>query len=88
MEISVGPNTITNNLQVCASERVYGNCQEVDQRIDKDVWRGTALVVHCLRLHAPNAGSLGLIPCQATRSHVLQLRIQMQAATEDFTYRS
>ena len=40
MEISVGPNTITDNLQVCACERVYSNCQEMDQRIDEDVWHG------------------------------------------------
>ena len=30
---------------------------------------GTSLVVQWLRLHAPNAGGLGLIPGQGTRSH-------------------
>ena len=34
----------------------------------------TSLVVQWLRLHAPNAGDLGLIPGQGTRSHMLQLR--------------
>ena len=34
---------------------------------------GTSLVVQWLRLCAPNAGSLGLIPDQGTRSHMLQL---------------
>ena len=29
---------------------------------------GTSLVVQWLRLHAPNAGGLGLIPGQVTRS--------------------
>ena len=35
---------------------------------------GTSLVVQWLRLHTPNAGVRGLIPCQGTRSYVLQLR--------------
>ena len=35
---------------------------------------GTSLVVQWLRLHAPNAGGLGSIPGQGTRSHMLQLR--------------
>ena len=35
---------------------------------------GTSLVVQWLRLHAANAGGLGLIPGQGTRSHMLQLK--------------
>ena len=35
---------------------------------------GTSLAVQWLRLHAPNAGDLGLIPGQGTRSHMLPLR--------------
>ena len=35
---------------------------------------GTSLVVQGLRLGAPNAGGLGLIPGQGTRSRMLQLR--------------
>ena len=42
---------------------------------------GTSLVVQWLRLHTPNAGGLGLIPGQGTRSHVQQLKI-LQAATK------
>ena len=38
---------------------------------------GTSLVVQWLRLHALNTGSLGLIPDQGTRSHMLQLRVCM-----------
>ena len=34
---------------------------------------GTSLVVPWLRLQAPNAGGLGSIPGQGTRSHMLQL---------------
>ena len=34
-------------------------------------YSGTSLVVQWLRLQAPNAGGLGSIPGQATRSHVL-----------------
>ena len=30
-----------------------------------------------LRLHAPSAGGLGLIPGQGTKSHVQQLRVHM-----------
>ena len=33
---------------------------------------GTSLVVQWLRLHVPNAGSLGSIPGQGTRSHMPQ----------------
>ena len=36
---------------------------------------GTSLVVQWLRLHAPNAEVLGLIPGQGTISHMLQLKI-------------
>ena len=32
-------------------------------------------MVQWLRLHTPNAGGLGLIPAQGTRSHMLQLKI-------------
>ena len=35
------------------------------------------LMVQWLRLHAPNAGGLGSIPGQGTRSHMLQLRVRM-----------
>ena len=36
---------------------------------------GSDLVVQRLRLHAPSAGSLGSIPGQGIRSHMLQLKI-------------
>ena len=36
---------------------------------------GTSLVVQWLRRHNPNAGGLGLIAGQATRSYMLQLRV-------------
>ena len=38
---------------------------------------GTSLVVQWLRLHAPNAGGLGSMPDQETRSFMLQLRVRM-----------
>ena len=34
-------------------------------------------MVQCLRLQAPSAGGLGLIPGQGTRSHMPQLRVCM-----------
>ena len=37
----------------------------------------TSWVVRWLRLHTPNAGSLGSIPGQGTRSHMPQLRVCM-----------
>ena len=37
----------------------------------------TSQVVQWLRLHAPNAAGLGLIPGQGTRSCMLQLRVHM-----------
>ena len=37
----------------------------------------TSLVVQWTRLHAPNAGGLGLIPGQGTKSHVPQLRVDI-----------
>ena len=37
---------------------------------------GLHLVIHWLRLHAPNAGGLGLIPAgQGTRSYMPQLGV-------------
>ena len=36
---------------------------------------GTSVVVQWLGLHALNAGGLGSIPGQGTRSHILQLRV-------------
>ena len=41
---------------------------------------GASLVVQWLRLGAPNAGGLGLIPSQGTRSHMQQLKIPCAAA--------
>ena len=41
----------------------------------KQKYGATPLVVQWLRLHAPNAESLGSIPGQGTRSHMLQLRV-------------
>ena len=46
----------------------------------KEVKEGTSLVVQWLRLRDPNAGGLGSIPGQGTRSHILRLKI-LNAAT-------
>ena len=46
--------------------------------------RGTSLVVQRLRLQAPNAGGLGWIPGQGTRSDMLQLKtLRAAMKTED-----
>ena len=37
--------------------------------------QGTSLVVQWLRLHVPNTGDPGSIPCQGTRPHMPQLRV-------------
>ena len=47
------------------------------QRDGKKRSPGTYMVVQWLRLCAPNAGCLGLIPGQGTRSQMLQLRAGM-----------
>ena len=44
---------------------------------------GTYLVVQWLRLHAPNAGGLGLIPGQGTRSHMRATTKSSHAATKE-----
>ena len=49
---------------------------------------GTSLVVQWLRLHAPNAGGLGSIPDQGTRSLSPQLKIFAPAKMEDSMCRS
>ncbi|TEA41675.1 hypothetical protein DBR06_SOUSAS1510068, partial [Sousa chinensis] len=41
-----------------------------------------SLVVQWVRLHAPNAGAPGLMPCQGTRSCTPQLKI-LQATTKE-----
>ena len=46
----------------------------VGRRHFKSEQIGTSLVVQWLRLCAPNAGDLGLIPGQGTRSHTLHLK--------------
>ena len=48
---------------------------------DQKTLARTSLVVQWLRL-IPNAGGLGSIPYQETRSHKLQLKISPQAETK------
>ena len=62
-------------------EKAKSNKEALDE-IEREEWKrwlktqhsGTSLVVQWWRLQAPNAGGLGLIPGQATRSPMLQLR--------------
>ena len=49
---------------------------------DQKTLARTSLVVQWLRLLIPNAGGLGSIPYQETRSHKLQLKISPQAETK------
>ena len=46
--------------------------------------QGTSLVVQWLRPHTPNAGDLGSIPGQGTRSHMLQLKILHTAINNEY----
>ena len=48
----------------------------------KAVSQGTSLVVQWLRLHTPNAGSLGSISGQGTTSHMPQLRLELELDPE------
>ena len=43
--------------------------------VPKLTGRGTSLIVQWLRLRAPNAGDLGFIPAQGSRSYMPQLKI-------------
>ena len=43
---------------------------------------GTSLIAQWLRPHAPNAGGLGLVPGQRTRSHMAQLKILYAAISK------
>ena len=45
----------------------------------KNIYLGTSTVAQWLRLWIPNAGGPGLIPGQGTRSHMLQLRLKIEA---------
>ena len=47
---------------------------------------GTSLVVHWLRLRAPNAGGLGLIPGQGTRSHMRAATKSSHATTNELAW--
>ena len=49
------------------------------QRDIKKFTDGISMVVQWLTLHAPNAGGLGPITGQGTRSHMLQLEIPSAA---------
>ena len=49
-------------------KRIFTNCRQFKRY-------GTSLLVQWLRLCAPNAGDLGSIPGQGTRSHMQQLKI-------------
>ena len=49
----------------------------------KKVIKGTSLVVQWLRLRAPNAGGLGSIPGQGTRSHMHAATKSSHATTKE-----
>ena len=53
-----------------------GSGRDSDSRLKTHSSGGTCLVVRWLRLHAPDAGSLGSIPDQGSRSRTLQLKNQ------------
>ena len=55
----------------------------VDIIMSKTNDAGASLVPHWLRMRAPNAGGLGLIPGQGTRARMLQLKKKiLYAATK------
>ena len=54
-----------------------GPCFQKNNDLGKVDAYGTSLVVQWLRCSAPNAGGLGSISAQGTRSHMLQLRVHM-----------
>ena len=64
--------SLTNETQLESTDRGVCSLLFVTCKIFR-----TSLVVQWARLHAPNAGGLGLIPGQGTRSHMPQLRVHM-----------
>ena len=70
MAFSVTPAT-TNVYSVATILAQTGSNKDVLHKVK----RQTFPVVQWLRLHTPNAGGLGLIPVQGTRSHKPQLKI-------------
>ena len=62
MHLNKGPVLIQEELGI-----YNRGCKEIIQL-------GTSLVVQWLRLHIPNAGGVGLIPGQGTKSHMSQLK--------------
>ena len=51
--------------------------REQEEEASQRLAPGTSLVVQWLRLHVPNADSLGSIPDQVTRSRMPQLRVRL-----------
>jgi len=49
----------------------------------RSMWGRTSLVVQWRRLHVPNAGGLGSILGQGTKSHMLQLRLGAATTTKN-----
>ena len=49
--------------------------REQEEEASQRLAPATSLVVQRLRLHVPNAGGLGSIPDQVTRSHMQQSRV-------------
>ena len=62
-------------------EALTPNVTIFGDRAFKEVIMGTSLVVHWVRLHAPNAGGPGSIPCRGTRSHMHATTKSLHAAT-------
>ena len=55
------------------SPRLY-NSVSVPVYLFKIIFLGSSLLVQWLRLYPPNAGGLGIVPGQGTRSHMPQLK--------------
>ena len=64
-----------NGMDLTEAEDIKKRWQEYTELHKKAL--GICLVIQWLRFCGPNAGSLGSIPGQGTRSHMLQLRVFM-----------
>ena len=49
------------------------------------MYGGNSLVAQWIRLHAPNAGGLGSVPGQGTRSHIHAATKSSHATTKETT---
>ena len=75
--LSLASETSYHNGQTTEKWPLTLICEAARVHASKKLAEGAPWLVQWLRLHTPNAGSLGSIPPQGTRPHMLQLEVYM-----------